>query len=108
MSQIDEKNAGQPTCQLKAEIKSGCWVPLNSRGEAMGTLFVGSRHEAAFDQRHAETLLQAASQIAGIIKIDHGFRRIVQLSGKLKEEKRYLEEELRTEYNFEEIVGESA
>ena len=52
-------------------------------------------------------LLQAASQIAGIIKIDHGFRRIVQLSSKLKEEKRYLEEELRTEYNFEEIVGES-
>ena len=108
MSQIDEKNAGQPTCQLKAGIKSGCWVPLNSRGEAMGTLFVGSRHEAAFDQRHAETLLQAASQIAGIIKIDHGFRRIVQLSGRLKEEKRYLEEELRTEYNFEEIVGDSA
>ncbi len=52
-------------------------------------------------------LVQAASQIAGTIKIDHGFRRIVQLSSKLKEEKRYLEEELRTEYNFEEIVGES-
>ena len=39
--------------------------------------------------------------------MDHGFRRIVELSSKLKEEKRYLEEELRTEYNFEEIVGES-
>ena len=39
-------------------------------------------------------LLQAATQIAGTIKIDHGYRRIVQLSSKLKEEKRYLEEEL--------------
>jgi PAS domain S-box-containing protein len=107
MTQIDDKKAGQPALQFKAGIKSGCWVPLNSRGEVIGTLFVGARREAAFDQRHVETLIQAASQIAGIIKIDHGFRRIVQLSSKLKEEKRYLEEELRTEYNFEEIVGES-
>jgi formate hydrogenlyase transcriptional activator len=107
MAQIHDKKAGPPTLQLAAGIKSGCWVPLNSRGEVIGTLFVGTRREAAFEQRHAETLLQAASQIAGIIKIDHGFRRIVQLSSKLKEEKRYLEEELRTEYNFDEIVGES-
>jgi formate hydrogenlyase transcriptional activator len=108
MTQIDDRKAGQPAYQFRAGIKSGCWVPLNSRGEVMGTLFIGSRHEAAFDQHHAETLLQSASQIAGIIKIDHAFRRFVELSGKLKEEKRYLEEELRTEYNFEEIVGESS
>ena len=54
-----------------------------------------------------EMLLQAANQIAGAIEIDHGYRRILSLSDKLKEEKRYLEEELLTEYNFEEIVGES-
>jgi formate hydrogenlyase transcriptional activator len=107
MTQIDAKKAGQPTHQHKAGINSGCWVPLNCRGEVIGTLFVGSRHNIVFDQRDSETLLQAASQIAATIKIDHGFRRISQLSGKLKEEKRYLEEELRTEYNFEEIVGES-
>ncbi len=68
---------------------------------------MGSRHKTVFDKREAEILLQAGAQIAAAIKIDHGFRRMVQLSGKLKEEKRYLEEELRTEYNFEEIVGES-
>jgi formate hydrogenlyase transcriptional activator len=107
MSQTAHKKAGPPTHQLSAGIKSGCWVPLNSRGEVIGTLFVGTRREAAFDQHDAETLLLAAGQIAGVIKIDHGFRRIVEFSSKLKEEKRYLEEELRTEYNFEEIVGES-
>jgi formate hydrogenlyase transcriptional activator len=106
MSQILDKKAGSPTLQAAAGIKSGCWVPLNSRGEVIGTLFVGSREET-FEPRHAEMLLQAASQIAGIIQLDHGLRRIVELSSKLKEEKRYLEEELRTEYNFEEIVGES-
>jgi formate hydrogenlyase transcriptional activator len=107
MTQLSEKKVGAPALQLIAGIKGGCWVPLSSRGEVIGVLFVGTRHEMAFEQRHADTLVQAASQIAGIIKIDHSFRRIVELSGKLKEEKRYLEEELRTEYNFEEIVGES-
>jgi formate hydrogenlyase transcriptional activator len=107
MSQLESRNAGPPTFQLRAGVKEGCWVPLDCRGEVIGTLFVGSRRQPAFDQRHIEMLLQAASQIAGTIKIDHGYRRIVQLSSKLKEEKRYLEEELRTEYNFEEIVGES-
>ncbi len=107
MSQLDGKAAGRPTYQLTAGVKSGCWVPLDCAGEVLGTLFIGSRQQAAFDQRHIEMLVQAASQIAGTIKIDHSYRRIVQLSSKLKEEKRYLEEELRTEYNFEEIVGES-
>jgi formate hydrogenlyase transcriptional activator len=107
MTQLSEKKVGAPALQLTAGIRAGCWVPLSSRGEAIGVLFVGTRHEMGFEQRHADALVQAASQIAGIIKIDHGFRRIVELSSKLKEEKRYLEEELRTEYNFEEIVGES-
>ena len=28
MSQLDSKNAGRPAYQLKAGVKSGCWVPL--------------------------------------------------------------------------------
>jgi formate hydrogenlyase transcriptional activator len=107
MTRLGDYRIGPPALQIAAGIRAGCWVPLNVRGEVIGVLFVGTQHETAFDQRQAEALLQAASQIAGIIKIDHGFRRIVQLSSKLQEEKRYLEEELRTEYNFEEIVGES-
>jgi formate hydrogenlyase transcriptional activator len=107
MDQLDPKKAGEPTHQLKAGIKSGCWVPLNCRGEVIGTLFVGSQREDAIGQKDMETLLQAATQIAGAIELDLGFRRVLDRTGKLEEEKRYLEEELRTEYNFEEIVGES-
>jgi formate hydrogenlyase transcriptional activator len=107
MSQVEQRGAGRPDRLLDAGIRSGCWVPLNHRGEVGGVLFVGSRKANALKTHHCETLLIAASQIAGMVKIDHGFRRILQLSSKLKEEKRYLEEELRTEYNFDEIVGES-
>jgi transcriptional regulator with GAF, ATPase, and Fis domain len=35
-------------------------------------------------------------------------RQLSSLTDKLRQEKRYLEEELRTEYSFEEIVGQSA
>ena len=107
MSQIVPKSIGEPTHQIKVGIKSGCWVPLNCRGEVIGTLFVGSKREGAFVQRDMDTLLQAASQIACAIEVDDSFRRILDVSERLKEEKRYLEEELRVEYNFEEIVGES-
>jgi formate hydrogenlyase transcriptional activator len=107
MSRIDAEKVGEPTLQIRAGMRSGCWVPLNCRGEVIGTLFVGSQRDTGFEQRDLEILLQAASQIAEAIEIDHGFRRILGASDKLKEEKRYLEEELRTEYNFEEIVGES-
>ena len=31
MSQLDSKSAGPPTYQLKAGVKSGCWVPLDCR-----------------------------------------------------------------------------
>ena len=107
MDQIDTETIGAPPHQLKLGMKSGCWVPLNCRGDVIGTLFVGSRRENTFEQREMEMLLQAASKIAEAIELDHGFRRILDRSDKLKQEKRYLEEELRTEYNFEEIIGES-
>ena len=93
--------------QLEAGVRSGCWLPLNSHGHVIGTLFVGSRREAAFSMADRSMLLQIASQVALAIDNVNAMRRISELTDKLKEEKRYLEEELRTEYSFEEIVGDS-
>ena len=107
MAQVDQKKAGVPTLQLKAGLKTGCWVPLSTRDEVLGTLFIGSRHGTLFEPRQVEVLLRTAGHIAVAVKTDQRFRQIVPLSCKLKEEKRYLEEELRTEYNFGEIIGES-
>ncbi|HTZ59625.1 MAG TPA: sigma 54-interacting transcriptional regulator [Acidobacteriaceae bacterium] len=106
LSQVENKSLSLMKHRPWSEFKSGCWVPLNYRGDIVGTLFVG-RHEGELSRQEVDMLLQAGNQIANAIEMDHSFRRIVQLSSKLKEEKRYLEEELRTEYNFEEIVGEN-
>jgi len=51
---------------------------------------------------------QVAAQIALAVENALAFKEIDALKDKLAVEKLYLEEEIRTEFNFEEIIGESA
>ena len=89
-------------------LKSACWLPLMAGDRVLGALSVGVRRADAFAENDVHLLKEVANQIA--IAIDNAltFRNITELKDRLGEEKRYLEEELRTVYNFEEIVGESA
>jgi PAS domain S-box-containing protein len=89
-------------------MQSGCWVPLIHRGEAIGTLMVASRLEAAFTQREAEMLTQMAGQVAMAVNNAVAFRQIQDLRDRLGQEKKYLEEEINIERRFEDVVGESA
>ncbi len=88
-------------------VKSACWLPLVSHGRPLGTLTVASEHEAAFTDKDVRLLSQVASQVAVALDNALVFQQVADSKEKLAEEKLYLEEELRTEYNFEEIVGES-
>jgi formate hydrogenlyase transcriptional activator len=88
-------------------VASACILPLVSRDQVLGTLNVGSRRELAFTQEDVTLLSQVASQIALAVDNALEFQRVAEVKEKLTEEKLYLEDELRTEYNFEEIVGES-
>ena len=92
---------------LNAGIKSACWLPLISHGRPLGALGVASVKEGAFAQTNLNLLAQVANQIALAIDNASAFNQITSLNERLLEEKKYLEEELRTEYNFEEIIGES-
>ncbi|WP_058186471.1 sigma 54-interacting transcriptional regulator [Terracidiphilus gabretensis] len=93
---------------VRAGVRSGYWLPLTNKERTVGTLFIGSKSESAFDPIDANMLMQMARQIAAAVDNVRAFRQISEMTTKLAEEKRYLEEELRTEYGFEEIVGESA
>jgi formate hydrogenlyase transcriptional activator len=90
-----------------AGLKSGCAVPLISHGRALGTLSVVSMQEDAFSQDDADLLTQVGAQVAIAVENALAFKQIAQLKDKLTEEKLYLQEEIQTEYNFQEIVGES-
>ena len=49
-----------------------------------------------------------AAQVAVAVDNVLAYRQIAELKEKLENERLYLEDEIRTEYNFEEIIGESA
>jgi formate hydrogenlyase transcriptional activator len=91
----------------RAGLKSGCTVPLISHDRALGILGVASLNEDAFTADDMELLDQVGKQVAIAVENALAFREIDVLKNQLKEEKLYLEEEIRTEYNFEEIVGNS-
>jgi formate hydrogenlyase transcriptional activator len=93
---------------LRAEgVQTICCVPLITQGGTFGTLNLASRREDAFPHQDVELLLQVAAQIAIAVENALAFKQIDALKDKLAEEKLYLEEEIRSEFNFEEIIGDS-
>ncbi len=88
-----------------AGVRAAWWLPLIHEGSVAGALCIGVRDPQSFEQVSRHTLTQMAAQIALTIQGVSAARQLSALTQKLKEEKRYLEEELRTEYSFEEIVG---
>jgi len=92
---------------LAEGLKSALCLPLISHGRPLGTLVVASQQEENFPERDAELLKNVANQIAIAVENSLAFRQVVERANKLTEEKLYLQDEIRTEFNFEEIVGES-
>ncbi len=95
--------------KLRADgLTAVCCVPLISKGEAFGSLNLASKRVDAFTDKDAELLGQVGMQVAIAVKNALAFKEIDALKDKLAVEKLYLEEEIRSEFNFEEIIGESA
>ena len=93
---------------LNEGLKSAYCLPLISHGRPLGTLVVASLVEENFPERDAELLRHIANQIAIAVENALAFRRMADRAKTLREEKLYLQDEVRTEYNFEEIIGASA
>jgi formate hydrogenlyase transcriptional activator len=104
---ISGPDAPPKSVARRAGLKSGCTVPLISHDRALGILGVGSLKENAFTEDDAELLNQIGKQVGIAVENALAFREIDALKTQLEEEKLYLEEEIRTEYNFEEIIGNS-
>jgi formate hydrogenlyase transcriptional activator len=94
---------------LRAEgLQAVCCTPLVHHGHTFGTLNLASRRLDAFTAQDLELLQPVGAQIAIAVENALAFKEIDALKNKLAVEKLYLEEEIRSEFNFEEIVGESA
>ena len=90
-----------------AGLKSGCAVPLISHGRALGTLSVVSMQEEAFTDDDAKLFSWIGNQVALAVANSIAYQEISSLKDRLAKEKLYLQEEIQTSYNFEEIVGDS-
>jgi len=106
---INEQRPSMVTPLAREEgLKSICALPLISRNRTLGVLTLARRDENAFSPEDVDFLLRAAGQVAIAIENALAYREIGELKDKLAEEKFYLEDEIRTEHNFEEMVGESS
>jgi formate hydrogenlyase transcriptional activator len=73
----------------------------------LGVLSLASSAENAFAESDAAFLAQVANQIALAVENAIAYGEIASLKDKLAQEVIYLQDEIRTELKFEEIVGDS-
>lgn len=94
--------------RLAAEgMRSHCVVPLIVRGKSIGTLNVAHSVPGRYSEENAEFLQEVANQVALAVENMQSYEEITALKARLEKENIYLQEEIRTEHNFEEIVGNS-
>ncbi len=89
-------------------IESLCSLPLISRRGTLGVLQVGSRQPKAFLREDTSFLRQVAAQIAVALDNAFAYREVKSLTSLLKQERIYLQNEICSVLNFDEIVGEGA
>lgn len=88
-------------------IQSYCVVPLVAMGESIGTFAVWSETKNRYTEADAELLREVTNQVALAIANMKSYEEIASLKAQLEKENVYLQEEIRCEHNFEEIVGDS-
>ena len=87
--------------------QSACALPLICHDHILGVLELGRRQGQAFTQTDVDFLVQVASQIAIAIENALAYGQITELKNQLSKEKLYLEDEIRSEKGFEDIIGRS-
>jgi len=92
---------------LALGIHTLCCLPLISPQGTIGTLNLASKEVGAFLPQDMSFLKQVATQVAMALNTARAKHEIAELTDRLKTEKLYLEDEIRSELNFEEIIGES-
>jgi formate hydrogenlyase transcriptional activator len=109
---------GQPINQREEDLigeraavaegtKALCHLPLPGRDRVLGVLTLGRRNDRPFSQDEFEFLGQVAKQVGIAVENALAYGQIAELKDQLAEENLYLEDEIRTELNFDEIIGHS-
>jgi formate hydrogenlyase transcriptional activator len=92
---------------LALGLKSACFLPLQTRDRLIGTLNVGRFPDRAFTQDDVDFLFKVAGQVALAADNALDYFQVAESRQRLSEERVYLNEEIRSGQNFEQIVGGS-
>lgn len=90
------------------EIESVAVIPLAASGGPLGVIAIGSRRHGHFRAGDLDLLNQIGTQISLALDNALAYEQLNSSKDKLEEERLYLESEIRSEFNFEDIVGKSA
>jgi formate hydrogenlyase transcriptional activator len=89
-------------------FRSLCALPLTVRGRRIGAITVGSLAKNQYAEADAELLMEVGNQIAIAVDNMRAHEETEALKARFQAEAVYLQEEIKTEHNFEEIIGQSA
>src|SRR6185437_10400707 len=92
---------------LSVGVRHVTCFPLVSRGRKLGTLGLATKHDSPISEKDRALLSQIAAQVAVAIDNAIAYDEIARLKDRLAKEKVYLEQELQSEHNFGEVVGNS-
>ena len=93
---------------MKSEsIISLAVAPLVTATGPLGALTLGSRRANSFRQEDLDLLSQISTQIALAVENAIAYGRVSAARDRLEEERLYLESEISSDYNFEDIIGRS-
>src|SRR2546428_1229758 len=91
----------------KENMESLCAMPLVSNDRPRGVLFFMAAREAAYGGLRRGLLEQVTNAVAVALDDCLAHEEVRRLRDQLAAENAYLQEEIRSEHNFEEIVGNS-
>lgn len=94
-------------CMREDGVSSFCFMPLTTAARRLGAMGFLSLTKEAYGDVDLEFLQQVANQVAVAVENALAFQEIAELKDKLAKEKLYLEEELRVEHGFDDIIGDS-
>jgi formate hydrogenlyase transcriptional activator len=100
-----------PQAEFKSKAagcgKTSCFIPLVSRNRSVGVLAFAKLGKGTFSQDDIRFLSQVGGQVAIAVENANAYRQIEDLKEQMAQEKLYLEDEIRSELHFEEMIGES-
>ncbi|MBZ5656203.1 MAG: sigma 54-interacting transcriptional regulator [Acidobacteriia bacterium] len=94
--------------KIAESLRSSVAVPLMGVHGPLGALAMDSRKENALGEADRDLLSQIGTQISLVLDNALAYGRLLASRDDVEEQRLYLESEINSEYNFEDIIGKSS